>query len=181
MIDGPKSNGCSGDSAARSCPRGEAAVHGEQEPNGIETIRFPQMRQINTHQWVELCLVGFVCCLVAGVVARLSHILGLLLLLPMAYACWAPLAVGVQNKCIEFAWSRSFARRIRASSLSSLVGTLPSRYVLHARFFRQFDRSRLAPACVIEDTETHEFIAVYPSSLKTIPICRELGVEIAKH
>jgi hypothetical protein len=49
--------------------------------------------------------------------------------------------------------------------------------MLHFATYSGFDRTRLRPAVVVEDTLSSHFIALYPGSRSAIEECRKIGVQ----
>lgn len=145
-------------------------------------IEFPDLRQTSTCLQPPWILFSGVTAGVGAAVFRSSRLLGSILLLPLAFYVLAHLWLSVSNVLNRIAWAFRFRQRVTPMGLEALIGSDTRRFRCHTRFFRQIGRTpRLAPVCILEDTEKRQMIAVLPATWSAVHTCRRLGVEEIVH
>jgi hypothetical protein len=138
---------------------------------------FPLLRQTNTLIMAEAGIVIIVLALLAPVLARFWKPVGPILLMPVIALGLFVLLTAGSNLLKRFFWARRFNLRISAKEAVKLLSHDPNRYVIHNKNYGRLDRSRLAPATLLEDKETKILIAVFPASQKVSMVGKQLGVQ----
>ena len=139
-------------------------------------VAFPDLYRPNT---MELPGVAVFCVMSALVVQPYSPFLASLIFLPAVLIVIYWVYVAVLNSRRRRKWSSSFDGRLNDDEALERFKTDPRKYVLHVQFYSGgFDRTRLAPAAVLEDVVDGKIFAIFPSSWKVIMDCQRHDVKI---
>ncbi len=87
----------------------------------------------------------------------------------------------LRNGWVRRSWVRSFERRVGPEELEPLLGADPGRYVIHVRYYGGFDVNSMAPAVLIEDRSSGQFLVAHPSPPNLSECCESLRVQVKKH
>lgn len=156
--------------------------HANAENHALETSpTFPRLWQPDTIILAEISVVLVLAAILAPALSHFWRFANLLLFVPLAITILFLSSVTVSNMARRFKWSRAFSERISPSEAIKIITQEPNRYIVHNKYYRRRDRSRLAPAALIEDKKMEILIAVYPASVRFVDEIKNVGTEIKSY
>ncbi|MGH9492415.1 MAG: hypothetical protein ACRD2K_02845 [Terriglobales bacterium] len=149
----------------------------EHVPAKKEVHQFPLLQR-STLPLAEVAVILILCAVLAPSLGRFWKPLGWIVAIPIPLYWIHLLVVGGRNWMERFRWAQTFSRRITARKAVRLLSLEPKRYIVHCKYYGGFDRARLAPATLIEDTQAATLAAVFPPSGGLAEAAKNLGVRV---
>jgi hypothetical protein len=138
-------------------------------------IAFPEFHREST---LELPVIAAISGIAAGIILPWSSLLGCIVLIPSLLITLSWVWNSTRNTIIRYQWSRRYPRRMSCWQLRKQLRAKPKNVVVHIRYYGGFDVKRLCHAAVLEDHQTGELTAIYPTSWQIPQWCEQCDVPL---